>query len=688
MSAPIQTEVRGPVGLIRLTRPPVNAMGHALRVAFAEAHAAFDADNAIRAIAITGDGRIFSGGADIAEFDSGRRPPYLTEIIAQLEAGDTPVVAVLDGAAYGGGFELSLGCDYRIALPRAKLSFPEIRLGNIPGAGGTQKLPRLIGGPAALDLILSGRSVDAKEAEALGIVDRTAPDLDAALAHLAEVELPRRRVIDLAVPGDPAELEAAAAPFVRRARGAPATEAGVEAVRRAYEMPIGPALEWERETFARLNASPEAKAQRHVFFAERKAAKVADLPEGTEARTVDSVGIVGAGTMGRGIAMAFADAGLSVTLVETAPEPLAKARDSIRDVYAKQAARGRIGAADAEARIGRIGGSTDLGDLSEADLVIEAVFEAMDVKRDVFAVLDSVAKPGAILATNTSTLDVNAIAAATGRPEDVIGLHFFSPANVMKLLEVVRADRTAPDVVQTAMSLAKRIGKVPVCVGVCDGFAGNRMFINFNREAQMLVEEGALPWEVDRVFTEFGLAMGPFAVMDLAGLDVGYRIRQARAAKRVPSDPYPFTTADRLAQSGRLGQKAGRGWYVYADDSRKGAPDPEVEALIAEVAAEKGIARRQIGADEILHRGLWQLVNTGGHILGEGIAQRASDLDVIFTSGYGFPRTKGGPMHYAESYGLARVVAEIEGFHAAHGAHWAPAPYLETRANEGRPLDG
>ncbi len=690
MTAPIEISTHGAIGLIRFTRPPVNALGVAMRAAIAEAHQAFEADSRIAATALTGDGRLFSAGADITEFDSGRRSPLLTEVIAQLEQGRKPVIALIDGIAFGGAFELALGCDYRYALPGARLSFPEIRLGNIPGAGGTQKLPRLAGGPAALELILSARVLSAEEALALGIVDAVLPDLNAALAHLAaEVAdtLPRRRLIDREVAGPQDALDEIAAPFLRRARGAPATAAALEAVRRAHTMPIAAALDWERETFRRLNTSPEARAQRHLFFAERKAAKVADLPPGTEARPVDNVGIVGAGTMGRGIAMAFADAGLPVTLVEQEAERLDAALDGIGRAYAQQVARGRIAEDAARARTGRISGTTDLAGLAQADLVIEAVFEAMEVKREVFAALDRVAKPGAILATNTSTLDVNRIADATGRPEDVLGLHFFSPANVMKLLEVVRAARTAPDVVQTAMTLGRRIGKVPVCVGVCDGFAGNRMFINFNREAQILVEEGALPWQVDRVFTEWGLAMGPFAVMDLAGLDVGYRIRQARAAGRDPAEPYPFTAADRLAEAGRLGQKAGRGWYTYGEDPRKGIPDPEVEALIAEVAGEKGIARRAVSDEEILHRGLWQLVNTGGYILGEGIAQRASDLDVIFTSGYGFPRTRGGPMHTAEVYGLARVVAEIERFHAAHGRHWRPAPILLDRAASGAPLD-
>ncbi len=686
-----ETTIRGPLGIIRFDRPPVNALGYQLRGEILKAHQVLDADPGVRAIVLTGHGKVFSAGADITEFDRGRRKPYLNDLIAGIEEGATPVIALLNGVTYGGGLELALGCDYRVALPAAKLAFPEIKLGNIPGAGGTQKLPRLIGGAKALELILSGRAVAAEEAHRLGIVDAVDADLEAALDRLfAEVEqgMPRRRARDQVVPGTPEDLDAVAAPFLSRARGAPATSKAIEAVRMAYGIPIDVGLAWERETFATLNTSPEAKAQRHVFFAERAARKVAGIPPTTPTRSIERAGVVGAGTMGTGIAMCFADAGLPVTIVEQDAARLESALAGIRETYAKQAERGRISAETAGSRSDLVSGGTDLAELAEADIVVEAVFEALDLKTRMFARLDAVCKPGAILATNTSTLDVDRIAQATARPGDVIGLHFFSPAHIMKLLEVVRAECTAPDVVRTAMELAQRLGKVPVCVGICDGFAGNRMFINFNREAQMLVEDGALPWQVDRVFTEWGLAMGPFAVMDLAGLDVGYRIRKAREASRRPGDPYPFTSADRLAEAGHLGQKTGRGWYRYPDGARRGVPDPEVEALIRAVSAEKGIVRRTVSDTEILHRGLWQLVNTGGHLLDEGIAARASDLDVIFVNGYGFPKTRGGPMFYAQEAGLAQVVADIERYHAEVGDHWRPARFLKNAVAAGGSIDG
>ncbi|MEZ5714179.1 MAG: 3-hydroxyacyl-CoA dehydrogenase NAD-binding domain-containing protein [Paracoccaceae bacterium] len=675
MTDPIATETHGPLGLIRMTSGPVNALGHGLRVAIAAAHRAFEGDPAIAAIVLTGDGRFFSAGADITEFDSGRRAPLLTDLIAQLEASAKPVVALVNGIAFGGGFELALGCHALALLPGARFAFPEINLGNIPGAGGTQKLPRLIGGPAALDMILSGKPVSAERAVVLGIaprIDATEADALARIADALPAGLPRRLPRDLAVAGRPDDLAEVAAPHLRRARGAPAAAKAVEAVRMAYDTPIEQALAWERETFSALNATPQARAQRHIFFAEREARKIADVPANTPHRPLDHAGVIGAGTMGAGIAMCLADAGLAVTLIEQDRARLDAGLARIRTTYEEMRDKGRLAPGEAEARIARIEGSTEMETLARADIAIEAVFEAMAVKQEVFAALDRICKPGAILATNTSTLDVNRIAAATSRPEDVIGLHFFSPAHIMKLLEVVRAERTAPDVIATSMALGQRLGKVPVLVGVCDGFAGNRMFINFNREAQILIEEGALPWQIDGVLTDWGLAMGPLAVMDLAGLDVGYRIRQARG----PQSPYPFTVADRLAEAGHLGQKTGRGWYRYPEGARRGQPDPEVERLIEQVSREKGIARRPVSDEEILHRCLWQLVNTGYRIVEEGIAQRAGDLDVIFVNGYGFPKTRGGPMFFAQETGLARVAAEIGRYHERIGPHWAPSALL------------
>ncbi|TNB49397.1 3-hydroxyacyl-CoA dehydrogenase [Martelella lutilitoris] len=675
----VEQEKRGALGVIRMNRPPVNALGYELRSQIAEAHAAFEADPEIAVTVLTASGRVFSGGADITEFNTGRKHPYLTELIAMLEEGRKPVIAIVNGIAFGGGFELVLGCDYIFALPGAKFSFPEIKLGNIPGAGGTQKLPRLAGGPKALELILTGKAITADDAVTLGIAETVAADEAAALARLEKAVadgLPRRRVRDIVMRGSPDELDAIAEGYLRRSRGAPAEKTALEAVRKAYDTPIDEALAWERDTFQILNATPEARAMRHLFFAEREARKIADLPKDTPQRSVSSVGVVGAGTMGRSIAMCFADAGLPVILVEEAQDRLDAALAAIAKTYEASREKGRISAEEASARMALITGTIALDDLAAVDLAIEAVFESMEVKCSVFTALDKVCKPGAILATNTSTLDVNRIAAATARPEDVIGLHFFSPAHIMKLLEVVRAEKTAPDVIATAMEIGRRLGKHSVLVGVCDGFAGNRMFINFNREAQILIEEGALPWQVDAVMTRWGLAMGPLAVMDLAGLDIGYHIRQARG----PQTPYPFTTADRLFEAGRLGQKTGKGWYLYEEGARRGTPDPEVEELIKAVSKEKGITRRAVSDDEILRRCMWQLVNTGYQIVEEGIAQRISDLDVIFVNGYGFPRTRGGPMCFARETGLEQVARDIIRYHAEIGPHWTPSALLLDEA--------
>ena len=675
----IETQIRNPLGIIRLRHAPVNALGYAVRHAISQAHHAFEADPAVKATILTGTDKFFSAGADIKEFDRGRKKPYLTDLIAQFEQGSKPVVVIINGIAYGGGFELSLGCDDIYLLAGAKLAFPEITLGNIPGAGGTQRLPRLIGGPKALEMILTGTPINADEAVALGIAKIIATDEADALARITDAVnagFPRRRIRDLPVPGSADELEAAAAPHLRKSGKILAVQKAVEAVQMSYATPIDAALNWERETFQTLNNSSQAQAQRHIFFAENAAKKLNDIPANTRLRPIKSAGIIGAGTMGIGIAICFADAGFPVCLIEPEQDSLDLGLVRIRQHYEKMQGKGRLSAQMAQERLQRVTGSVDMEAVASADIIVEAVFEAMDVKRDVFTKLDRICKPGAILATNTSTLDINIIAEATERPQDVIGLHFFSPAPIMKLLEVVHAQNTGQDVRATAMTLARQIGKIPVSVGVCDGFAGNRMFINFNREAQILIEEGALPWQIDKVFTDWGLAMGPLSVMDLAGLDVGYRIRQARGEQT----PYPFTTADRLAERGRYGQKTGRGWYLYPDGARSGVPDPEVEKLIKQVSREKGITRRAVSETEILHRCLWQLVNTGYQIVEERIVQRTSDLDVIFVNGYGWSRSLGGPMFYAQQTGLARVAADITRYYEQIGPHWQPSALLLKEA--------
>lgn len=686
MTDPIRSETRGALGVIHMQAGPVNALGHGLRVAIGAAHAAFCADPAIRAIALAGQPRFFSAGADIREFDSGRKAPLLTDLIAQIETADKPTLALVGGVCFGGGFELALACDRRLAMDGARFAFPEIRLGNIPGAGGTQKLPRLVGGPAALDIITTAREIGAAEAVGLGLCEGVFPDTQSAMRRAEELALRGLDRVSLSlvqVPGDPSDLDAPAAAALRKARGAQAVASVVEGLRNAHAMPLSEGLAWERETFAALNASAEAKAQRHVFFAERAARKLPDLPSGTAERRIAQAAVIGAGTMGAGIAMCFAEAGLPVVLIDTDAAQLGAACERIADLWGRARDKGRISADAVAARLALLTTARDLKAAAGADIVVEAVFEALALKQEIFAALDCICKPGAVLATNTSTLDVDRIAAATARPADVIGLHFFSPANVMSLLEVVRGAASAPDVIATAMGLAQRLGKQPVLVGVCDGFVGNRMFINFNREAQLLVEQGATPEQVDRVLTGFGLAMGPFAVMDLAGLDVGYRIRQARAEVSGRPALYPFTAADRLAEMGRLGQKTGAGWYSYADGSRKGRPDPQVAEVIAQVAREKGQERRSLPDAEIRRRCLWQLVNTGARILQEGIARSPGDIDVIFVHGYGFPRLAGGPMFHAETVGLGRVLADIKEFHAAFGDHWAPAPLLERAVAEG-----
>ena len=687
MSAPVTLTRYDDVGLITIQSPPVNALGQAVRAGLlARLKDACD-DPSIAVLVVTGAGRGFSAGADITEFDKAPQSPLLGEVIAAFEASARPTVAAIGGFALGGGLELALGMRYRIGFPGARLALPEVNLGLLPGAGGTQRLPRLIGADAALDVITSGRHVMADDALANGLVDAIADDLDEAIALARELASAGERPADWAE----APVAAADAPFEtfaermkRRRRGFPAPIRCIEAVRAATRLPLKEGLAWERKAFAELKASPESKAQRYVFFAEREAAKVKGISRDTPTRQVSHAAVVGAGTMGSGIALCLADAGLQVTVMESSEAALACGLARIESIYDAALAKGRMDKAERDRRLARVSGTVDMAAFANADLVIEAVFEDMAAKRNVFQRLDKICKTGAILATNTSTLDVNAIAMATDRPEDVLGMHFFSPANVMRLLEVVRGAQTADDVLATVMRLAGQIGKLPVCVGVCDGFVGNRMFMSRNQEALSLIEEGALPSQIDRVLTDWGMAMGAFAVMDLAGTDVGWRIRRAREAKRDKREPYPFTVADRLALAGRHGQKVGKGWYRYEPGSRTTIEDPEVTAMIEAVSREKRIQRREIGDDEVLRRCLWQLVNTGAHLLEEGIAQRASDIDMIFLNGYGFPAFRGGPMYHADQTGLDRVLADIEAFHALHGERWRPAPLLRQLAEAGR----
>ncbi len=690
-----QIERRGPVALVALDNAPVNGLGSAVRAGLDAALDQILPDASVAAIVIYGVGRMFSAGADIREF--GTPPPVgipgLPQLIDRLEASDKPVVAAIHGVAAGGGLELALGCHYRVAASKTRLGLPEVTLGILPGAGGTQRLPRVAGIEAALDLIVSGRLVSEREALELGIVDEVA-DGDPVAAAVARATLmadtgvpPRRsseRVEGLAADrSDPGLFDRFRKSMAKRARGMNAPYACVRCIEAAARLPYAEGREVEREEFRRLVEATEARAMRHAFFAEREVSKIPDVPAETPTRPVAAAGVIGCGTMGGGIAMVFANAGIPVTVVENDPGALDAGLAKIRQNYQASVGKGRLAQDAMDARLALIAGATDCAAVAEADIVVEAVFEELPVKRHVFGILDRVCKPGAILATNTSTLDVDAIAAATRRPEDVIGTHFFSPANVMRLLEVVRGAKSSAETIATTMGLSKTLGKVGVLVGVCDGFVGNRMLHPYLREAAFLVEEGAMPQDVDRVICDFGFPMGPFAMSDLAGNDVGWRIRKAKPAGNPGNERYSGTIADRLCERGRFGQKTGAGWYRYGD-GRIPAPDPEVEALIAATSTELGIERRAISDREILERCLYPLVNEGAKILDEGIALRPGDIDVIWIQGYGFPRYRGGPMFWADTVGLEVVADAMRRFRSEHGEWMTPAPLLERLAAAGQ----
>jgi 3-hydroxyacyl-CoA dehydrogenase len=589
----------------------------------------------------------------------------------------------------GGGLELALGAHYRCAITGAQIGLPEVKLGLLPGAGGTQRLPRLIGAATALDMIVSGDPVSTERAKELGIVDEiVAGDLRSAAIQFSNRVVregrPIRRASALtaAVEGDADGFFAAARGRIAKDyRGYPAPLVCMECVEAAVRLPFAEGIRFEREGFERLVATTESRALRHAFFAERAANKIKDVPEDTPVREIRTAAVLGAGTMGGGIAMNFANAGIPVKLLEASRERLDNGLEVIRRNYAATVAKGRLSQEAMDRRMGLISGVLEYDALKDADIIVEAVFEEMEVKKDVFRKLDAVARPGAILATNTSTLDIDQIAAVTSRPQDVIGLHFFSPANVMRLLEIVRGARTAHDVIATSMKLARTIRKVGVLVGVCDGFVGNRMVHAYFREAGFLLEEGALPQQVDRALEEFGWAMGPFRVSDLAGLDIGWAIRKRQAATRDPAERYS-RIGDLICERGRFGQKTGAGYYRY-ENGRTPVPDPEIEALIVEASRDAGIERRVISDQEIIERCMYQLVNVGAQILEEGIAQRASDIDIVYLYGYGYPRYRGGPMFHADTVGLPKVLESIRGFHAAHGGFWKPASLLEKLVAEG-----
>ena len=593
------------------------------------------------------------------------------------------MVAALHGTALGGGFELALASHYRIAIEDAQVGLPEVKLGLLPGAGGTQRLPRIAGVKAALDLITRGTPIDAKSAQVLGLVDEIVPsDLHKAAFEYAKrlvaAGAGSRRSSELPAPeADPAVFAEYRKQLAQRARGQLAPQKIVDCVEAAVTQTFAEGMETERKAFMECMASPQSAGLRHMFFAEREVTKVRGLARDTAQRDIQKVGVIGAGTMGSGIAMNFANAGMTVKLLEVNNEALAKGLETIARNYAGGVKRGKMSEQDALTTRERITGTTDYSDLADADLIVEAVYENLELKQDIFRKLDGIAKPGAILATNTSYQDVNKIAAVTGRPEDIIGLHFFSPAHIMKLLEVVRAEKTADDVLATCMALARKIRKVPVVAGVCYGFIGNRMLQHYGREAQLCLIEGATPDAIDTAMQQWGMAMGPMRVFDLAGLDVGYKARQGLTQEE-RGDPRAYRVADALVEMGRLGQKSGAGFYTYDAGSRDYAVDPLVEELIVKEAAALNVERREIGAQEIVDRLIYPLINEGMRIVEEGIAQRPSDIDVVYVYGYGFPAYRGGPMHYADTVGLKNVLARIGEFRERFGAeNWSPAPLLE-----------
>ncbi len=688
-----QTHVRylpqGEIALIEIDSPPVNALSAPVRAGLDRAIARLAEDPAARIAVLFCAGRTFIAGADISEFGRPPQPPILPEVIAALEASEKPIVAALHGTVLGGGLEVALGAHYRVALPGTRMGLPEVTLGLLPGAGGTQRLPRLIGIEAAVDLITTGRPIDADRALALGLIDALGEGTDprAAGEALARTILARgggpRRLSDVAPPPpDPARLQEWRDRTARAARGQPAPEKALDTIVQGLAMPFDEAMAQERRAFDELMHTPERAALIHAFFAERAAAQAFHLA-GAEPRPVARLGVVGGGTMGQGIAVAALTAGLEVTLIERDAAAAERAGAAVARILEGSVARGKLSAEARDRMLARaFRGATDYQALSDADLVIEAVFEDLAAKQDVFGELDRVCRPGAVLATNTSYLDVNRIAEATGRPGDVIGLHFFSPAHVMRLLEVVVARHTAPDVAATALALARRMGKIAVRSGVCDGFIGNRILLAYRTAADHMVLDGASPYEIDQAMRAFGFPMGPYQVSDLAGLDIGYATRQRKAHLRDPRERVPVF-ADRLVEAGHLGRKTGRGYYIYDDDSPQGRPDPAMDGFLDGLRHELGITPRRFSPDEIQTRFMAAMVNEAAKVLDEGIAARASDIDVVMLHGYGFPRWKGGPMHWADAQGLAPLVDEITRLAAQDPYFWQVSSLLARLAADG-----
>jgi 3-hydroxyacyl-CoA dehydrogenase len=688
--------VRDGIAVITLNNPPVNGLGHSTRSGIIEGIERARADASVGAIILTGAGKAFSGGADITEFNTPKatQEPTLHTVIKAVEGSDKPVVAAIHSVAMGGGLELALGAHYRVAAPGAQIALPEVKLGILPGAGGTQRLPRAVGLETALNMIVSGTPVLSEKLAGTALFDQLIEGdlLDGALAFAKKVGAqggPHPRIRDRKIEHPNAEgfIQFARNSVAAVAKNFPAPHKCIDAVEAGVQQGFDLGLAFERECFIALVQTPESRALRHAFFGERAASKIPDVPANTPTRTIARVGVIGAGTMGGGIAMNFINAGLPVTLLETKQEALDRGLNTIRRNYEAQVKKGKLSAEKLEERMALIKPTLAYEDLSDADLIIEAVFEELGVKEQVFTKLDEVAKAGAILASNTSTLDVDKIAAFTKRPQDVVGMHFFSPANVMKLLEVVRGAKTGKDVLATVMQLAKKIKKTAVVSGVCDGFIGNRMIEQYIRQALFMLDEGALPAQVDRAVEKFGFAMGPFRMSDLAGNDIGWAIRKRRYQEQ--PDLHYSKIADKLCETGRFGQKTGAGWYDYKPGDRAAHPSKVVDEMIVAYSKEQGATRRKISDEEIVERLVFSLVNEGAKILEEGIASKASDIDMVYLTGYGFPVYRGGPMLYADTVGLYNVERAMRKYAAqANGDAWQPAARVSELAAQGRGFNG
>ena len=676
--------IDGEIAVVTLNSPPVNALSATVREGLKAGFEAAIADDAVKAIVLICAGKTFIAGADISEFGKPPKGPTLFEVQEVIETAPKPVVAAIHGTALGGGLEVALVCHYRVAVPSAKCGLPEVNIGLLPGAGGTQRLPRIVGPEKALEMVTSGQHVGAKAAAGMGLVDELVAEgglLEGAVAFARKIlaeHRPLKKVRDLndkveAARGKPEIFATFRKENARKFRGFLAPEYNIQCIEAAVNLPFDAGQKLERKLFVELVTGAQSAAQRYVFFAERQVWKLPDVPDDTPEIPVKTVGVIGAGTMGGGISMNFLSAGIPVTIVETKQEALDRGIATIRKNYENTAKKGRLTMEEVEKRMALLTGSLDMADLGQADLIIEAVFETMEIKKSVFSKLDDIAKEGAILASNTSYLNIDEIAAMTKRPDHVIGMHYFSPANVMRLLEVVRGEKTAKPVIATAMKIARKTGKVAALVGVCHGFVGNRMLAQRQREAQKLILEGAMPWDVDRVLYDFGLPMGPFAMSDLAGLDIGWSKETTKSS----------TIRELLCEMDRRGQKTGAGFYDY-DEKRNAKPSPVVEKIILDFAASKGINRRAISDEEILERCLYPMINEGAKILEEGKAIRASDIDIVWINGYGWPVYRGGPMFWGDQIGLDKVLAKMRELQGLHGDDFKPSKLLERLVAEGK----